>query len=828
MANDIPNEGGLWGALFGENGLAAFSNQFSNLGMGLKAFASQVNTIKFDGTESAIKVAKGIVDLANDIPNEGGLWGALFGDNGLASFSNQFSNLGMGLNAFASQVNSIKFDGTESAIKVAKGIVDLANDIPNEGGIFGRIFGENGLAAFSNQMEPFGKGLKAYSEAVDGIKIDSISDSVEAASKIVELSKTIPEDKLFKNETTIDEFGEQLSKYGDGLSVYYESIARIDMGSLNSSITATGRLVTAVNNMIDMDTSGIDTFKKAIEALVDSKIGDFLDAYTGLDISLAVKGINDITTAVKCMDGINPSVIGPFKAAIAELSQINLDDFVNAFNGSAAEAAQAVSDLMSALTNAVYLGKNGFLTEFDTMITQVVTNISGKAPEFQSAGQNIMNMIKIGMGSTEQNGITIGFTAMIDSLLGVISNKYISFMTAGQNLIRNFNYGVITGSNGGPTESLSSMLSNMITTVSEKLPLFTLAGQEVIKTFSNGMTGSANTSVMNAFGNIMSSAYTFISSRQSVFATAGQDLINGLQNGIIAGSQDVITAMTTVATKAYMSITNKKDLLKLAGQSLVAALNSGIEVKKEDTKEKISSLVSDSYDVLIRKYQTFYNAGGYLVDGFVAGIDENTWKAEAQAAAMAQAALEATKEALGIQSPSKEFYKLGDFSGQGFTNALKDYEITSGKAGESMGNSALKGLSDAIAKVKDLFGKDFDPNPTIRPVLDLSNVQNGMGSLSGMFSGMNGFSLNGSVAMAQQTNASMNSRRSSLAFENKISDEIVKLNESISGLRAEMAMQNEAAQTPPEVNLYMDSRKVASSLAKPMDKELNMLAKRRQ
>ena len=227
------------------------------------------------------------------------------------------------------------------------------------------------------------------------------------------------------------------------------------------------------------------------------------------------------------------------------------------------------------------------------------------------------------------------------------------------------------------------------------------------------------------------------------------------------------------------------------------------------------------------KQVLFTVAGSYLVDGFCSGIDENTWKAEATAAAMAEAALEAAKEELGINSPSKEFYKVGGFAGQGLVNAMNDYSDRVEKSGKNMGNSAKKGLSNTIAKLKNMIDSNMDSNPTIRPVLDLSNVQSGMGSLSGMFSGMNGFTLQGSVAIAQQTGASMNNRQSSLMFENKINDEIVKLNESIRGLRDDMAKQYEANQTPPEVNLYMDSRRVASSLAKPMDKELNLLAKRR-
>ena len=108
-------------------------------------------------------------------------------------------------------------------------------------------------------------------------------------------------------------------------------------------------------------------------------------------------------------------------------------------------------------------------------------------------------------------------------------------------------------------------------------------------------------------------------------------------------------------------------------------------------------------------------------------------KTEAKARAMARAALEAAEDELDENSPSKEFYRVGDFAGQGFVNALGEYERTSYKAGSEMANSAKTGLTNAISKIKDVLSGDIDTTPTIRPVLDLTNVKEGADSISGMF-----------------------------------------------------------------------------------------------
>ena len=98
---------------------------------------------------------------------------------------------------------------------------------------------------------------------------------------------------------------------------------------------------------------------------------------------------------------------------------------------------------------------------------------------------------------------------------------------------------------------------------------------------------------------------------------------------------------------------------------------------------------------------------------------------------MALAAKTAAEKALGIKSPSRVFYKIGSFTGEGFINALKDRAQDVFNASEAMGNTAKKGISGAISKITDLFDSD-QSQPVIRPVLDLSDIESGAGSISGM------------------------------------------------------------------------------------------------
>ena len=123
---------------------------------------------------------------------------------------------------------------------------------------------------------------------------------------------------------------------------------------------------------------------------------------------------------------------------------------------------------------------------------------------------------------------------------------------------------------------------------------------------------------------------------------------------------------------------------------------------------------------------------------------------------MASAALEAARKALKEKSPSKAFYEVGDYAGQGFVNALDDSSGTAYDSGYMMADYARKGLSKAVAKIQSLMDTDMDIRPTISPVVDLSNVESGTAAIRGMFGQPMSISATTSLAGMNAVNTVMN------------------------------------------------------------------------
>ena len=94
--------------------------------------------------------------------------------------------------------------------------------------------------------------------------------------------------------------------------------------------------------------------------------------------------------------------------------------------------------------------------------------------------------------------------------------------------------------------------------------------------------------------------------------------------------------------------------------------------------------------------------------------------------------------------------KLGNFYGQGFVIGINQFGKKVYTAAHDMGETAVEALRNPLSIVSDVLSGDLDVDPTIRPVMDLSEIQNGVRTINAM-----------SPAMAVgigSISASMNSR----------------------------------------------------------------------
>ena len=196
---------------------------------------------------------------------------------------------------------------------------------------------------------------------------------------------------------------------------------------------------------------------------------------------------------------------------------------------------------------------------------------------------------------------------------------------------------------------------------------------------------------------------------------------------------------------------NLKKVGEDAVKKFVSAFTS--ESAKKDLKSAAKTLAGKASDGAKEKKSSMESAGKELATGFGDGISEKTWYAEAKAKAMANAAEKAAKEALDINSPSKVFRKLGTSVPEGFAMGIGMMGDAVKAASKDMSSTAINSVSKSISRIGDMVSSDIDAQPTIRPIMDLSDVRAGANTIGSL---LNTESSIGVVANAGRIGGMMN------------------------------------------------------------------------
>ena len=246
------------------------------------------------------------------------------------------------------------------------------------------------------------------------------------------------------------------------------------------------------------------------------------------------------------------------------------------------------------------------------------------------------------------------------------------------------------------------------------------------------------------------------------------------------------------------------------GKSIIDGIVNGLTDGATKVDSAVSTLVS-SCEVALQDV-SFYDMGISLVDGFANGITDQTFKAEASAKAMARAAYIAAKRELAINSPSKKFKRLAYSIPEGTAVGIDSKVDVVKTSAVNMAKAAIDSTKGTISKLGSILSNNnINTKPTISPVVDATNLDPKSMRL--------GAKINASVGRPVESiyQAVFNAQR-----DIKASNEAVM--SAVENIRADINDMH--ATGDQEIALYVDSKKLATSLAKPMNRQLNILSKR--
>lgn len=173
-----------------------------------------------------------------------------------------------------------------------------------------------------------------------------------------------------------------------------------------------------------------------------------------------------------------------------------------------------------------------------------------------------------------------------------------------------------------------------------------------------------------------------------------------------------------------------------SGESLGGAVNSGIGQTSNQTSG-VTLLLSTIQATANGYRDDFETTGRYLGTGLAIGLYKSVELCKIAAVAIMKAMIQAAKTAANINSPSKETEEIGMYFDLGLVKGVRGFSGAVVLAAEDMSYGAITATKNILSNLSTIVDSDFNADPVIRPVVDLSNVSAGATAINGLFSRRN-------------------------------------------------------------------------------------------
>lgn len=709
--------------------LVDFGKQLCDFGPYVRRFATQVSSIDEDAVESAANAALVLATVVEKLPYEGGVIGAIFGEK-------NFEGFGEGIEAFAKGIVKFQNAITEpideelvtSAANAGGVLAELESKLKNHGGLWQDIFGDSTLGTFAEDLPTFGKAIIKFQQSLtEPIDSQLIEDAATAAGAIAELENGLKNhggkwQDIF-GDSTLGTFAEDLPTFGKAVTDFQNALPdEIKSDLIENTKNAAGAIVELENGLKNHD--GVFQMFTG-----DASIADF-----GANLKLFGESFHGFYDEISALTDF--SFFSNLVMVIADLTDI--DKYVS----DVANDGGAYGDNLTELGNRFYTFGDAYKDYYDKIKGMFTTKLAASTVELVNlitAFKDIKNADGI---STFSSGLSSLAKDGLDSFVTVFQDGATNeAMTAAQTFIGGFLDGINSGSQD-VIDTFGVMLDILVTAIPEYNADFSTQGKGLIVAFAGGMSDGED-NVITAVGNLITNIVTNLTTVSAEdFNLIGQDLIANLGKGVTNKTADLASAFYNTLKNATNSTGTFVETFKTYGKDLMDAFGAGLSTFSDiaNITKTISTSITDNK-------ADFYDAGALLVDGLYDGVMSRETKASRAGRFIGMTLLSELRRTLDEHSPSREAYEIGDYFLLGLVNSLFNGESLVKKASGAVGNYVLGSFSTMMNRIAVILDSDIDLNPTITPVLDLSQIQNGVDSMNYML-GRGNYAIDGTVDAA--------------------------------------------------------------------------------
>ena len=677
---------------------------------------------------------------------------------------------------------------------------------------FGSI---TGFEAAAGELK---RGLWSYWLSAKDIKSEDVASSFTPLDKLLGLANTWS-NTSFGN---LEGFEEVCSELKSGLNTYWLSIRGMDnLDKVVDSTEPVGAMLDFASTYSNTKFGSLEGFSDCMKTLSDGLIDfakfttvDGIDATTLGNMSEAASGVVDMANGFQ---GYSFNPMTNFKTLCESLATgissyaagINAITNVEAFNSSFATVEKLVS-MATQLPEEISYPENlaDMMNTLGLALYNYYLNVDDiDAEKFTAATTCLQNIHTAMQSFGDAETIKTNITTLVSCL----------------NEAGDFGLAELLNAVGDNDTKIKEKLDATVTNINDGATAIVNAFNAMKDTFSQIDIGNVAATQLGAMVSQIDSKNGEIERK---FANTGTAISN-FGNTITNNFSNPKSAMTNNLTALVKIVADYNDDFKSAGTKLISEFTSGMASKlnNQNWGAMFNTGLSTAVNIAKSYRDDFYQVGAYVAEGFSNGIAAGTNSAVNAASKLAAAAIQAAKDETGEHSPSRVFYQIGDYVVQGFVNGINDNAKMATRSSELM---AAKTVSAFNHVIRNIDTNAIDMTPRITPVMDLSNVYAGSSrignllgdqSFSAKLVGIQPYASPLSMMSAQQS--AMEEYQASVMASNNT------LQGSIDGMREDLNAYTTAVESQ-ETAMYVDGKKLATTIAKPMNQQLGTLSRRQR
>lgn len=831
LESNLEGQGGLEDLILGVQSLSEFQEGFKPFAEGLNKFVQEIRKIEYDPKpegedatkmDALIALAERLSALERSLKAQGGVAQLFAGTKSLFSFSLKIPTFGANLNKFVQEIRKIEYDPNpegedakhmSALIALAERLSALEGALPRHEGLWQEIIGDHFLGAFGGEIPDFATGLNTFVDKVKEINYDSDGEEGKKMQALLDLAKDLSalesnlerqggwEDSILGSKD-LGTFANNIKLLGQAIASYMTDVQKVDASKTEDSIGA----LQIIKGFVD----GFETSGGLWE-----KIGDFFGGTK----------FNTLLTYTGSMRQMGDD-LKTFSDYINEVKGKNFDFATTIFG--------KMQEFINGLDKSGGLGegiKTWFTGDEFTTLTKIASNMAAFGSSLKGFGDGLEGLDDYSILEDRIDNLRYVVGRFINLARDIDKDKEkssVSYTALGKVSKQMSNFAT-------PFNSFRSAISNAADTKKQFEHVETILSSFI--TFADDLTKSNSDlqfDKLKTLLELVGKSGGFLKKFYEGLGTVPVEELNVAANAIstVVAALDVAGSIPNYSADPIQTILDNLSKIVFpefdtegleSARAFISSLTEGIEDASAilAITTAISTLSSEGSSAADGTYSVWYSSGQYLGAGLGAGISSMAESVRKQAVSVASGAIQSIRMTWSVRSPSKVGEELGMYFDLGLAGGLDAYsKVVSGKA-EDMSQNVVDSASTMLRGADGSIFDNIDPNPTIRPVMDLTNVQNGVNSINSMFdaSRMSAIGLFSGMNLSRRVN--------SLNLDNgRIAGTLTDKNivSRLEGLQTKIEQLGEAV---TNMKLVLDTGALVGGTSARMDDALGTLAMRK-